>query len=47
MDYRVVMMEGAEEDLDRFVAYLLFEKKTNRLREICWMTLRKQRQASP
>lgn len=27
MDYRVVMMEGAEEDLDRFVVYLLFEKK--------------------
>ena len=27
MGYRVVMMEGAEEDLDRFVAYLLFEKK--------------------
>ena len=27
MAYRVVMMEGAEEDLDRFVAYLLFEKK--------------------
>lgn len=27
MDYKVVMMIGAEEDLDRFVAYLLFEKK--------------------
>ena len=27
MDYRVVMMEGAEEDLDKFVVYLLFEKK--------------------
>lgn len=27
MDYRVVMMEGAEKDLDRFVVYLLFEKK--------------------
>ena len=27
MDYKVVMMEGAEEDLDRFVAYLLFEKE--------------------
>lgn len=27
MDYRVVMMESAEEDLDRFVTYLLFEKK--------------------
>lgn len=26
MDYRVVMMEGAEEDLDRFIVYLLFEK---------------------
>ena len=28
MDYRVVMMEGAREDLDRFVTYLLFEKKS-------------------
>ena len=28
MDYRVVMMESAEEDLDRFVTYLLFEKKS-------------------
>lgn len=28
MDYKVVVMEGAEEDLDRFVTYLLFEKKS-------------------
>ena len=27
MDSRVVMMEGAEEDLDIFLAYLLFGKK--------------------
>lgn len=27
MGYRVVMMKGAEEDLDRFIVYLLFEKK--------------------
>ena len=27
MDYRVVMTEESEDDLDRFVAYLLFEKK--------------------
>ena len=28
MDYKVVMMEGAQEDLGRFVMYLLFEKKS-------------------
>ena len=28
MDYRIVLMEGAQEDLDRFVTYLLFEKKS-------------------
>ena len=28
MDYRVVIMEGAEEDLNRFVTYLLFEKES-------------------
>ncbi|MBD5543846.1 MAG: type II toxin-antitoxin system RelE/ParE family toxin [Lachnospiraceae bacterium] len=28
MDYKVVMMEGAQEELDRFVMYLLFEKKS-------------------
>lgn len=27
MDYKVVLMESAEEDLDRFVTYLLFEKQ--------------------
>ena len=27
MDYRIVIMERAEEDLDRFAAYLLFGKK--------------------
>lgn len=33
MDYRVVMMEGAEEDLERFVTYLLFEKKSDQAAE--------------
>ncbi len=33
MDYRVVMMEGAEEDLERFVTYLLFEKKSDQATE--------------
>ncbi len=27
MDYKVIITEDAEEDLDRFVQYLLFEKK--------------------
>ena len=26
-DYKIVLMKHAEEDLDRFIAYLLFEKK--------------------
>jgi len=25
MDYKIVMSKGAEEDIDRFVTYLLFE----------------------
>ena len=29
MDYKVVVTSDAEEDLDRFLQYLLFEKKTN------------------
>ena len=28
MDYKIVLSRGAEEDIDRFVAYLLFEKKS-------------------
>ena len=28
MDYKIVMSKGAEEDIDRFVTYLLFEKKS-------------------
>ena len=28
MDYKIVLMRDAEEDLDRFIAYLLFEKKS-------------------
>ena len=27
MDYKIVLMRDAEEDLDRFITYLLFEKK--------------------
>jgi len=27
MDYKVNLMQSAEEDLDNFIAYLLFEKK--------------------
>lgn len=28
MDYKIVLAKGAEEDLDRFVVYLLLEKKS-------------------
>lgn len=28
MDYKINLMQSAEEDLDHFVAYLLFEKKS-------------------
>ena len=28
MDYKIVLMLDAEEDLDRFITYLLFEKKS-------------------
>ena len=28
MDYKVVLARGAEKDLDRFITYLLFEKKS-------------------
>ena len=28
MAYKIVLMQNAEEDLDRFVIYLLFEKKS-------------------
>ena len=34
MDYKIVLMRDAEEDLDRFITYLLFEKKVSRLQEI-------------
>lgn len=33
MDYRVVMMEGAEENIDRFGTYLLFEKSYDTVKE--------------
>ncbi len=28
MDYKINLMQSAEEDLDHFVSYLLFEKKS-------------------
>ena len=28
MDYKIVFMKDAEEDFDRFIAYLSFEKKS-------------------
>ena len=28
MDYKIVLMRDAEEDLDRFITYPLFEKKS-------------------
>lgn len=28
MDYKIVLMKDAEEDLDRFINYLLFEKQS-------------------
>ncbi len=28
MDYKIVLMRDAEEDIDRFITYLLFEKKS-------------------
>lgn len=31
MDYKIVLMKGAEEDFNRFIAYLLFEKKTEQV----------------
>ena len=34
MDYKVVLMQNAENDLDSFITYLLFEKKGSRLQEI-------------
>ena len=29
MDYKIVLMRDAEENLDRFITYLLFENKMN------------------
>ena len=31
MDYKIVLMSGAEEDLDSFITYLLFEKKSDQV----------------
>lgn len=33
MDYKVVLTRGAEKDIDRFIIYLLFEKKTEQAAE--------------
>lgn len=35
MNYNVVVTQNAEMDLEEFVQYLLFEKKTDRRPEIC------------
>jgi len=35
MEYKVVITSDAEEDLDRFVRYLLFENRTRRLQPMC------------
>ena len=42
MDYKIVLMRDAEEDLDRFITYLLFEKKSeqaarNLLNDFMWI----------
>ena len=37
MDYKIVLMRDAEEDLDRFIAYLLFEKN-RKLFSLRWMS---------
>ena len=29
MDYKIVLMSSADEDLDSFITYLLFEKKSD------------------
>ena len=29
MDYKIVLMRDADENLDRFITYLLFENKMN------------------
>ena len=29
MDYKIVLMKDAEEDFDRFIVYLLFEKRSD------------------
>lgn len=42
MDYKVVITQAAEEDLDRFIQYLVFEKEINRQQKIYWMILKSQ-----
>lgn len=44
MDYKIVLSRGAEEDLDGFVAYLLFEKKSEQAARNLLNDLRQQRQ---
>ena len=38
MDYKIVLMRDAEEDLGRFIAYLLFEKNNMKLFSLRWMS---------
>ena len=40
MDYKVVVTSDAEEDFDRFIQHLLFEKKMNKQPEIFLMILK-------
>lgn len=35
MDYKVVVTRDAEEDLERFIKYLLIEKKVRRRQKTC------------
>lgn len=35
MDYKVVVTTDAEEDLERFVKYLIFEKKACKRQKMC------------
>lgn len=34
MDYKIVVTKDAEEDLDRFIQYLIFEKRVRRQHEM-------------
>lgn len=43
MVYKVVVTKDAEEDLDSFIRYLLFEKKISKQLKVCLMILRIQK----